>query len=66
MAAQSIIPKNGAVAYGSFIADYASFDIDASQAVNNVTPYGSSSTCSKNVSSGTPSFQFNIGAFAAE
>ncbi len=63
MAASSLVPKNGAVAYGSYIADFASFDIDGSQAVDNVTPYGSN-TCAKHVGSGTPAFQFNIGAFA--
>ena len=63
MAASSLIPKNGAVAYGSYLADFASFDIDGQQAVDNVTPYGTNSL-SKNVGSGTPTFTYNIGAFA--
>jgi hypothetical protein len=63
MAVSSLVPKNGAIAYGGYVADFASFDIDGSQAVDNVTPYGTN-TCSKNVGSGTPTFTFNVGAFA--
>lgn len=61
--ATSLRPNTGAVAYGSYSADYASFDIDAGQAVDNVTPYGSNIS-TKNIGSGTPDFSFNIGAFA--
>ena len=63
MAASALIPKNGAVAYGSFVADFASFDIDVSQAVDTITPYGSN-VCSVNVGSGTPDFVMTVGAFA--
>lgn len=63
MPATSLIPKNGAVAYGNYVADYASFDIDVTQAVDNTTPYGTN-VCAKHTGSGTPAFQFNIGAFA--
>ncbi len=64
MAVASIIPSKGSVAYGTLVADYASFDINGGQAVDNVTPYSASNVCSKNVGSGCPSFGFNIGAFA--
>lgn len=63
MASSSLIPKNGAVTFGSQVADFASFDITAGQSVEPVTPYGLN-TCTKNVGSGTPDFSFNIGAFA--
>ena len=65
MAATPINPKNGAVSWGTMGttgADFASFDVDAGQAVDNVTPYGSN-TCTVNVGSGTPDFVFNVGAF---
>lgn len=62
MAASSLIPKNGAVAFGTYTADFASFDIDVSQAVDDVTPYGSN-TDAKHVGSGTPTWEFNAGAF---
>jgi hypothetical protein len=63
MPASSLIPKNGAITYGSYSCDFASFDIEVSQAVDNVTPYGTN-TCTKNVGNGTPDFVFNVGAFA--
>ncbi len=63
MASASLIPKNGAVSIGALVADFASFDMTSSQATENVTPYGAN-TCSKNVGSGTPTFTFNVGAFA--
>lgn len=63
MAASSPIPKNGAVSWGNYDCDFASFDIEAFTAVDNVTPFGTN-TCTKNVSSATPDFTFNIGAFA--
>jgi hypothetical protein len=59
----SLIPKNGAVSYGSFVADYNAFEITANQSVESVTPYGAN-TCSKNVGNGTPDFDFSISAFA--
>lgn len=63
MSATPLVPKNGAVAYGSFIADFNAFDITASQSVENVTPYGTN-TCSANTGNGTPDFDFSISAFA--
>lgn len=63
MAALSLIPKNGAVTFGTYACDFASFDIEAMTAIDNVTPYGTNLS-SKNVSSATPDFTFNIGAFA--
>jgi hypothetical protein len=63
MSASSLVPRNGAVAIGSMVADFASFDIEASQSVENVTPYGSNA-CAKNVGNGTPDFTMHVGAFA--
>lgn len=63
MAQQSLVPKNGAITYGTYVADFASFDIDGAQAVDVVTPYGSN-VSSKNVGSNTADFVFTIGAFA--
>ncbi len=63
MSASSLVPKNGAVAIGSMVADFASFEIEASQSVENVTPYGSNA-CAKNVGNGTPDFTMHVGAFA--
>lgn len=63
MAASSLVPKNGSITYGSYVADFASFDIDAAQAVDVVTPYGANIS-SKNVGSNTADFVFTIGAFA--
>jgi hypothetical protein len=68
MALHSLFPRNGAISLGAFAStglDFASFDIDAGQAVDVVTPYGSG-TCSKNVGSGTPDFVFTIGAFGLQ
>ena len=59
----SLSPKNGAIAYGTFAADFTSFQIKASQSVENVTPYGTNTAC-KNVGNATPDFNFNISAFA--
>lgn len=58
----SLSPKNGAISYGSFVADFTSFQIKASQSVENVTPYGTNTAC-KNVGNATPDFAFNISAF---
>lgn len=63
MSATSLVPKNGAVSFGSFVADYNAFEIDMMQATENVTPYGAN-TCSKNVGNGTPDFSFAITAYA--
>ena len=63
MSATPLIPKNGAVSIGSLVADFASFDIEASQSVEAVTPYAPG-TCAKNVGSGTPDFTIHVGAFA--
>jgi hypothetical protein len=62
MAATELVPKNGAVTFGTFTADFASFDIEAQTAVDNVTPYGSN-VASRNASSATPDYTFNVGAF---
>ena len=63
MSASSLVPRNGAVSIGSMVADFASFDIEAMQSVENVTPYGSNA-CAKNVGNGTPDFTMHVGAFA--
>lgn len=62
MAATELVPKNGAVTAGSFTADFASFDLEAQTAVDNVTPYGSN-VATRNASSSTPDYTFNVGAF---
>lgn len=58
-----LVPKNGAVSFGSYVADFNSFGLEAAQAVEGVTPYGAN-TCSVNVGSGTPDFRVSIGAAA--
>lgn len=63
MAATSLIPKNGSVVYGTFVADYNAFDIDQSMNAEDVTPYGTNK-CAKHVGSGTPSIAANITAYA--
>src|SRR4051812_28446275 len=63
MAALSLVPKNGAIAFAAVTADFASFDIESSQSVENVTPYGANVNA-KHVGSGTPEISINIGAFA--
>ncbi len=63
MASSSPIPKNGAVVYGTLVADYNAFDIDASQMVEDVTPYGVN-VCAKNVGNGTNTFAISIQAYA--
>ena len=63
MSASSLVPRNGAVAIGSMVADFASFEIEAAQAVENVTPYGTNASA-KNVGNGTPDFTSNVGADA--
>ncbi len=63
MASSSPIPKNGSVSYGSLVADYNAFDIDASQMVEDVTPYGGN-ICAKNVGNGTNTFAVSIQAYA--
>jgi hypothetical protein len=63
MAASSLIPKNGAVAIGTMVADFASFEIESKQSVETVTPYGTNLD-SKNVGNGTADFTVNVGAFA--
>lgn len=63
MAFLPLVPKNGAISYGSFTAEYNAFQITASQNTENVTPYGTN-VASVNVGSGTPDFDFTISAFA--
>lgn len=63
MAAISLVPKNGAVVVGAWAANFASFDIDTTQSVEDVTPYGAN-VDAVHVGSGTPSIDVNIGAFA--
>lgn len=61
--AGSLIPKNGALSYGALVADFHSFDINSTQATEEVTPYGANK-CAKNVGNGTPSLDFAILAYA--
>ena len=44
-------------------ADFNSFEIETSQSVEDVTPYGSNKMA-KNVGSGTPTMMVTVGAFA--
>ena len=46
---------------GSFVANYNSYTLDAAQAVEGVTPYGSNKW-SVNAGSGTPDLRVSIGA----
>lgn len=62
MAVAPLVPKNGAITFNSYVMDFASFSIEASQAVDNVTGYGTN-VCTVNNGSGTPDFSFNIAAF---
>lgn len=63
MAVGPLVPKNGAVAFAGYTADYASFSIAAGQAVDNISAYGTA-TVAYSVGSGTPDIGFDIGAFA--
>lgn len=55
----SLIPKNGAVTAGSFVMDFGSFSIKATNSVEDVTPYGAN-VMAKRTSAATPGLDLNI------
>ena len=61
MSTANVAPLHGAVALGTYLADFNAFRIRAAQGVESVTPFGSN-TCSKNLGAGTPDFAFSISA----
>lgn len=63
MAKARLIPANGAVVYGSLVADFASFDITCAQIIEDVTSYGAE-ICTENAANGTPGFTYDIVAYA--
>lgn len=66
MAASPLVPKNGAISlgtWGSTGIDFNTFDLEAKQAVEVITPYGTNHYAVA-VGSGTPELSFNIGGFA--
>ena len=63
MAKSRLIPANGAIAYGTFVADFASFDITCAQIVEDVTAYGAE-ICTQNAANGTPGFTYDFVAYA--
>ncbi len=62
MSFTELVPKNGACVFGALVADFASFDMEGSMAVDDVTPYGSN-VWSRNAASFTPTLVANIGLF---
>lgn len=63
MASASLVPKNGAIALGTYVADHNAFTIRAAQAVENCTPFGANIN-TKNVGSGTCGVAWSISSCA--
>jgi hypothetical protein len=63
MASASLVPKNGAIALGTYVADYNAFTIRAAQSIEGVTPFGAAVNA-KNVAAGTVDIAWSISAAA--
>ena len=63
MAQASLVPRNGSITLGNYVADFNAFTLRVAQGVEGVTPFGTNKA-SKNVGAGTPDLAFSVSAAA--